>query len=87
MNNEARPRSKDELLGEEARLVELLRIKAEQTATNVAAGVIAEGALDEDREALEAELAEVRSQLSAIRTRESEDRIDDARQAPLQGLE
>lgn len=65
MNPEQSPRSLAELFAERERLTAALKLKGEQTAANIAAGVITEGEPDQDRDDLEAELAEVNAEIVA----------------------
>jgi hypothetical protein len=67
MNQEQIPRSMEELFAERDRLVDALRFKDEQTAANIAAGVVSEKDSDQDRESLEAELAEINAEIVALR--------------------
>ncbi len=85
-HHEHAPRAKEELIAERDRLLAALDAKRSQTEANIAAGVIAEDDRDEDREALEAELATVEGELSALRASEQDERMDVARQAPLEGI-
>lgn len=86
-NFEGQPIAKNELITEQERLVEALRFKDEQTATNIAAGVVVEGERDEDREALVEELAVVERAIGEANKEEQDARMDAARQAPIDGME
>ena len=66
MNPEQTPRTKEELFSEQERIIEALRFKREQTAANIAAGVVGEGDLDEDKDALEAELSEINAEIATL---------------------
>lgn len=66
MNPEQTPRTKEELFSEQERIIEALRFKSEQTAANIAAGVVGEGDLDEDKDALEAELSEINAEIATL---------------------
>lgn len=86
-NFEGQPIAKNELITEQERLVEALRFKDEQTAANIAAGVVVEGERDEDREALVEELAVVERAIGEANKEEQDARMDAARQAPIDGME
>jgi hypothetical protein len=78
MNPEQTPRSKEEMFADRDRLIGALKFKDEQTAANIAAGVISEGERDEDKEALEAELSLVHAEIAAIagETSGGQDRLE-----------
>lgn len=86
-NFEGTPISKEALLIEQERIVEALRFKDEQTATNIAAGIISAGERDEDREALVEELTHINQSISELNGDAQDARIEAARQMPIDGME
>jgi hypothetical protein len=86
MNQEQTPRSQEVLLTERERVLTALRLKEEQTAANIAAGVIKEGDPDEDKEALEAELESIEAELTALGVDAHDAGMQAAKQVPLGGI-
>ncbi len=86
-NFDAKPLTIHELLAERDRIVDALRFKDEQTAANVAAGVVTEGDRDEDREALLEELLLIEHAMSEANKEAQDARMDAVRQVPIEGME
>ena len=87
MTNEGFPKTKEQLLIERDQVVWRLRFKEEQTEANIQAGVVKEGAPDEDNDADEAELAAINAQLAVHTEAEQDAKIVAAQQGVLPGVE
>ena len=87
MTNEGFPKTKEQLLIERDQVVWRLRFKEEQTEANIQAGVVKEGAPDEDNDADVAELADIDAKLAVYAAAEQDARIAAAQQGVLPGVE